>query len=116
MALALIFIRMAKMIACAPTEDMVAYANDAVFIQAWIVAEAAANARSVFAKRSTMLRHEMVLSDWQLDPALPPDTFTSAKVESAKRIAFAHPDPWAPNRFAPLPKVYAIQETMRRWP
>jgi hypothetical protein len=88
------------------TTDMVAYANDAVFIQVWIGAEdkLPRMLRAVFASDPTMLRHEMVLSNWQLDPSLPPDTFTSAKAESAKRIAFARPDPWAPNRFAPPPK------------
>jgi hypothetical protein len=88
------------------TTDMVAYANDAVFIQAWIGTEdkLPRMLRAVFASDPTMLRHEMVLSDWQLDPAFPADTFTLAQAASAKRIAFARPDPWAPNRFAPPPK------------
>jgi hypothetical protein len=88
------------------TTDMVAYANDAVFIQIWIGAEdkLPRMLRAVFASDPTMLRHEMVLSDWQLDASLPADTFTSAKAEAAKRIAFARPDPWAPKRFAPPPK------------
>jgi hypothetical protein len=88
------------------TTDMVAYANDAVFIQAWIGAEdkLPRMLRAVFASDPTMLRHEMVLSDWQIDPGFPADTFTLAQAASAKRIAFARPDPWAPNRFAPPPK------------
>lgn len=88
------------------TTDMVAYANDAVFIQIWIGTEdkLPRMLRAVFASDPTMLRHEMVLSDWQIDPTFPPDTFTSAKAEAAKRIAFARPDPWSPPRFRPPPK------------
>jgi len=88
------------------TTDMVAYANDAVFIQIWIGAEdkLPRMLRAVFNGDPARLRHEMVLSNWQLDPSFPPDTFTSAKAEAAKRIAFARPDPWVPHRFAPPPK------------
>ena len=88
------------------TTDMVAYGNDAVFIQVWIGAEdkLPRMLRAVFSSDPTMLRHEMLLSDWQIDPSFPPGTFTLDKANSAKRIAFARPDPWAPNRFAPPPK------------
>jgi hypothetical protein len=88
------------------TTDIVAYGNDAVFIQAWIGTEdkLPRMLRAVFASDPTMLRHEMVLSKWQIDPAFPADSFILAKADSAKRIAFARPDPWAPNRFAPPPK------------
>jgi hypothetical protein len=87
------------------TTDIVAYANDVVFIQAWIGAEdkLPRMLRAVFASDPTMLRHELVLSDWQIDPTFPADTFTLAPAASAKRIAFARPDPWAPKRFAPPP-------------
>jgi len=88
------------------TTDMVAYANDAVFIQAWIGTEdkLPRMLRAVFASDPTMLRHEMVLSDWQINPTFAPDPFTSAKAEAAKRVAFARPDPWNPPRFRPPPK------------
>lgn len=87
------------------TTDMVAFANDAVFIQIWIGAEdkLPRMLRAVFKSDPTRLRHELVLSDWQLNPAIPPDTFTLAKAEAAKRIAFARPDPWTRPRFAPPP-------------
>jgi hypothetical protein len=88
------------------TTDMVAYANDAVFIQIWIGAEdkLPRMLRAVFKSDPTMLRHEMVLSDWQIDPSIPPETFILAQAKTAKRIAFARPDPWVPSRFAPPPK------------
>ena len=88
------------------TTDMVAYANDAVFIQIWIGAadKLPRMLRAVFKSDPTMLRHEMVLSDWQIDPSIPPDTFILAQAKTAKRIAFARPDPWVPSRFAPPPK------------
>jgi hypothetical protein len=88
------------------TTDMVAYANDAVFIQIWIGADdkLPRMLRAVFKSDPTMLRHEMVLSNWQLDSPIPADTFTSAKAEAARRIVFARPDPLAPQRFAPPPK------------
>ncbi len=88
------------------TTDMVAYGNDAVFIQIWIGAEdkLPRMLRAVFVNDPTQMRHGMELSDWHIDPSLPADTFTLAKAESAKRIAFARPDPWAPPRFAPPPR------------
>jgi hypothetical protein len=88
------------------TTDMVAYGNDAVFIQIWIGAEdkLPRMLRAVFVNDPTQMRHAMELSDWHLDPSLPAGTFTSAKAEAAKRIAFARPDPWTKPRFAPPPK------------
>jgi hypothetical protein len=88
------------------TTDMVAYGNDAVFIQIWIGAEdkLPRMLRAVFVNDPTQMRHAMELSDWHLDASLPADTFTLAQAEGAKRIAFARPDPWAPPRFAPPPR------------
>jgi hypothetical protein len=94
------------------TTDMVAYGNDAVFIQVWIGADdkLPRMLRAVFSSDPTMLRHEMLLSDWQIDPAFPAGTFTLDKANTAKRIAFARPDPWAPNRFAPPPKSHRYKK------
>jgi hypothetical protein len=88
------------------TTDMVAYANDAVFIQIWIGAEdkLPRMLRAVFRNDSLTLRHGMELTNWQIDPAIPADAFTSAKAEAAKRIAFVRPDPWDQSRFRPPPK------------
>jgi hypothetical protein len=75
--------------------DMVAWANDDVFMQAWIGVDdkLPRRIRAVFRADPLRLRHEMELSNWQLDPALPPDTFASQKAQSAGRMAFAAPAP-----------------------
>jgi len=75
------------------TTDMVAYADDDVFIQIWIGAEdkLPRRTRAVFRKDPLRLRHQLDLSNWQLDGPVPADAFASAKAASAARIAFAHP-------------------------
>jgi hypothetical protein len=75
--------------------DMVAWANDDVFMQAWIGVDdkLPRRIRAVFSADPLRLRHEMELSNWQLDPALPPDTFASQRAQSAGRMAFAAPAP-----------------------
>jgi Predicted periplasmic protein (DUF2092) len=45
----------------------------------------------MFSADSLLLRHEMELSNWQIDPALAPGVFASQKAQSAKRIPFANP-------------------------
>jgi hypothetical protein len=75
------------------TTDMVAYANNDVFVQAWIGAEdkLPRMLRAVYRTDPAHLRQELELSNWQLDVAIPEGTFTSAKVAGAKPIAFANP-------------------------
>jgi hypothetical protein len=66
-----------------------------VFVQVWLGADdkLPRRMRAVFAADPLALRHEMEFSNWQLDPALPADTFTSAKAQNAGRMAFASPGP-----------------------
>ncbi len=75
--------------------DMVVWANPDVFVQVWLGADdkLPRRMRAVFAADPLALRHEMEFSNWQLDPALPADTFTSAKAQNAGRMAFASPGP-----------------------
>jgi len=77
------------------TTDMVAYANNDVFIQAWIGAEDKLPRRlfAVYRADPPHLRHQMELSNWQLDAAVPADAFVAANAGSANPIAFAHPNP-----------------------
>ena len=77
------------------TTDMVAYIDHGVFIQAWIGTEDKLPRllHAVYLDDPERLRHTLVLSDWQLDPAVPADTFTSAKAVSANPMPFAHPHP-----------------------
>jgi hypothetical protein len=73
--------------------DMVAWANNDVFLQLWIGADdkLPRRIRATFRADPLRLRHELALTDWRLDPALPPETFVSAKAESAGKMAFAAP-------------------------
>jgi len=77
------------------TTDMVAYIDHGVFIQAWIGADDKLPRllHATYLEDPERLRHTLVLSDWQLDPAVPADTFTSAKAASANPMPFAHPHP-----------------------
>jgi hypothetical protein len=77
------------------TTDMVAYIDHGVFIQAWIGAEDKLPRllHAIYLDDPERLRHTLLLSDWQLDAAVPPDTFTSAKAASANPMPFAHPHP-----------------------
>ena len=79
------------------TTDMVAYTDHGVFIEAWIGAEDKLPRllHATYLEDPERLRHTLVLSDWQLDAAVPPDTFTSAKAASANPMPFAHPHPEA---------------------
>src|SRR5213080_3679093 len=79
------------------TTDMVAYIDHGVFIQAWIGAEDKLPRllHAIYLDDPERLRHTLLLSDWQLDPAVPVDTFTSAKAAGANPMPFAHPHPEA---------------------
>jgi hypothetical protein len=88
------------------TTDMVAYANDDVFVQAWIGAEdkLPRMLRAVYRNDPARLRHQMELSNWWLDPDLPPGVFGSPSAAAATRIDFARPDPQLPPGLMPPPR------------
>jgi hypothetical protein len=75
--------------------DMVAWANNDVFLQIWIGADdkLPRRIRAMYRADPLALRHELDLSNWQINPAVAPDTFMSAKAESAGRMEFAPPAP-----------------------
>jgi len=77
------------------TTDMVAYIDHGVFIEAWIGAEDKLPRllHATYLDDPERLRHTLVLSDWQLDPVIPADNFTSTKAASANPMPFAHPHP-----------------------
>ncbi len=88
--------------------DMLAWANDDVFLQIWIGVDdkLPRRIRAVFRADPLHLRHEMELSNWQLDAPIAQGTFTSQKALSAKRIAFANPAAAAlPQGVKPLVKM-----------
>ena len=84
--------------------DMVAWANNDVFVQIWIGADdkLPRRIRAMYRADPLRLRHEMELSNWQLDPTVPPDAFASAKAQAAGRMAFKGPA--APPKVKPIAK------------
>src|SRR5262247_2392601 len=76
------------------TTDMVAIVNNWVFEQIWIGADdkLPRKVRATFLADPARLRHEMELSNWQLDAAVPAEAFASSSASSATRIAFTRPD------------------------
>ena len=74
---------------------MVAYIDNGVFIQAWIGAEDKLPRllHAVYLDDPERLRHTLVLSDWQLDTAVPEGSFASSRAASANPMPFAHPHP-----------------------
>jgi len=85
------------------TTDMIAYANDDVFVQAWIGTEDRLPrlVRAVYRDDKAALRHQMELSNWRLDLAVPADAFRSASAAKAKPMAFAHPNEQLPSAGRP---------------
>src|SRR5437899_1150650 len=80
------------------TTDMVAYVENEVFIQIWIGEEDKLPRliHAVYLNDPGKLRHNLLLSNWQLNVAVPADAFTTPKAATAKRIEFAHPHPQPP--------------------
>src|SRR5215467_15362828 len=76
------------------TTDMVAIVNNWVFEQIWIGADdkLPRKVRAVFLADPARLRHDMELSNWQLDPTVAADAFASSSATSATRIAFNRPE------------------------
>jgi hypothetical protein len=77
------------------TTDIVAYAGDGVFAQVFIGTEDKLPrlVHAVYLDDPERLRHNLLLSDWKLDLAIPADAFGSSSATNAKRIPFAHPNP-----------------------
>jgi hypothetical protein len=67
-----------------PTEA-VAWATNDVFIQMWVGTEdkLPRRIRAMFAADPLKLRHDMTLSNWQIDPTHAADTFGSQKAQGA---------------------------------
>jgi hypothetical protein len=85
--------------------DMVAWANDDVFIQIWIGADdkLPRRMRAVYSDDPMRLRHELDISDWKLDSPVAADAFASQKARAAKSIAFDKPVVPQPPGEKPLP-------------
>lgn len=75
------------------TTDVIAYANDVVFVQAWIGTQdkLPRMLRAVFRDDPSQARHQVAFSDWKLESALSADFFRPEHIENAHRIQFAPP-------------------------
>lgn len=84
--------------------EMVAWANDDVFLQIWIGVDdkLPRRVRAMFSADPLMLRHDLELSNWQLNGPIAADAFASAKIASAGRMAFATPTVKLPPGMKPL--------------
>jgi len=73
--------------------EMLAWANPDVFLQIWIGDDdkLPRRVRAVYSADPLQLRHELDLSNWQLDSEIPTNAFASQKAQSAQRIAFDRP-------------------------
>ncbi len=79
--------------------DMVVWASDDVFLQIWIGADdkLPRRIRAQFSADPKRLRHDLELSNWQIDGSIPAETFDTAKARAGMPMAFA-----APGRAVPL--------------
>jgi hypothetical protein len=84
--------------------EMVAWADNDVFMQIWIGVEdkLPRRVRAMFADDPLRLRHELEISNWQLDGPLAAETFASAKAAAAGRMAFAAPTVKMPPGMKPV--------------
>ncbi len=90
------------------TTDIVAYAGDGVFAQVWIGADDKLPrlVRAIYLDDPDHLRHELALSDWKLDEAVPADTFTlPSSAATAKHIPFEAVHPQQPTSAKPPAKA-----------
>jgi hypothetical protein len=75
------------------TTDVVAYEVKGVFIQMWIGREdkLPRMARAMYDDDPMQLRHSVQFSNWNLNPEVAAEAFTSTKAAGADRISFSNP-------------------------
>jgi hypothetical protein len=73
--------------------DMIVWANNEVFLQIWLGAEdkLPRRIRAQFRADPKGLRHDLELSNWQLDGPLAAEIFDTAKARAGMPMAFAAP-------------------------
>jgi hypothetical protein len=73
--------------------EMVAWANSEVFLQIWVGVDdkLPRRVRAVYRSDPLSLRHELDVSNWEIDTEIPADSFTSEKAKSAQPMKFARP-------------------------
>ena len=95
------------------TTDIIAIAGDGVFMQVWIGTDdkLPRAIHAFYLNDPDWLRHNLMLSDWQIDAPVSDDAFTSTKAGSAKKIPFAHPHPEPPPGAKPPVKSPATKKS-----
>jgi hypothetical protein len=73
--------------------DMIVWANNDVFLQIWLGVEdkLPRRIRAQFRADPKGLRHDLELSNWQLDGPLAAEVFSTAKARAGQPMAFATP-------------------------
>ena len=73
--------------------DMIVWANNDVFLQIWLGAEdkLPRRIRAQFRADPKNLRHDLELSNWQLDAALAAEVFSTTTARAGQPMAFATP-------------------------
>jgi hypothetical protein len=84
--------------------DMLVWASNEVFLQIWLGSEdkLPRRIRAQFSADPKRLRHELELSNWQLDGTLAAETFSTAKAKAGQPMAFAAPGRKVPIGAKPL--------------
>jgi hypothetical protein len=77
------------------TTDIVSYIDSGVFIEIWIGVEDKLPRliHAVYLDDPAQLRHNLLLSNWQLDLPVPAEAFVPKDAADAKHIPFAYPHP-----------------------
>lgn len=86
--------------------DMIVWANNDVFLQIWIGSEdkLPRRIRAQFRADPKNLRHDLELSNWQLDGPLAAEAFSTAKAKAGQPMAFATPGRKLPIGVKPIAK------------
>ena len=89
------------------TTDMVAYADNDVFVQVWIGTEdkLPRMVRAVYRADRARLRHQLEISDWKLDVDVSGEAFAPVNASGALPIEFSRPVTGAPPAAAPPAKA-----------
>lgn len=84
--------------------DIIAWADNDVFLQMWIGTEdrLPRRFRAIFRADPMRLRHDMELSNWKVEPQFAAEAFDSTKARSARAIPFGHPVSAPPPGVKPL--------------
>ena len=88
------------------TTDMVVIANERVWAEIWVGAkdQLPRRVRAIYLDDPSRLRHEATLSNWKLNVPVAAGAFMTSAPKSAKRIAFARPEPQPPAGAGPTAK------------